>query len=82
MSQKDLVISHLAEYGSISREYAWKEYGIKRLGAVIHDLKELGYVFDTVELESDFEYRLRDDYEVQPREVAVKSRKRYSFKGF
>lgn len=82
MTQKDLVINHLEEHGSISREYAWREYRIKRLGAVIHDLKELGYIFDTIESDDDFEYRLREDNEVLPQKVAVKSKKKYKFGGF
>lgn len=82
MSQKDLVKEHFSELKRLTREYAWNVYGIKRLGAIIHELKSEGYVFDTVDEDEDFAYILREEGEVLPQKVAVKSKKKYKFGGF
>lgn len=40
MTQKDMVISHLLEHGSITSLDAIQEYGITRLADVIYKLKK------------------------------------------
>jgi len=83
MTQIDTVIEHLSDHGSISREYAWTEYKIKRLGAVIHELKERGYLFNTRETNTDYIYTLTDEGTIvteEERKSVVK--KKYKFMGF
>ena len=84
MSQIDIVIEHLSDHGSISREYAWSEYKIKRLGAVIHTLKERGYLFNTIETDTDYKYILTDEGDLTQPKVEHKSivKKKYKFGGF
>lgn len=43
MTQKEMVLRHMKEMGSISSFEAFAEYGITRLAARIHDLREDGY---------------------------------------
>lgn len=43
MTQKEIVLRHMKEMGSISSFEAFTEYGITRLAARIHDLREDGY---------------------------------------
>lgn len=43
MTQKEMVLRHMREMGSISSFEAFSEYGITRLAARIHDLREDGY---------------------------------------
>lgn len=47
MAQKQRVLDYIKEFGSISSLEAFQDLGITRLSAVIFDLKELGYEFDT-----------------------------------
>lgn len=47
MNQKDLVLRHLQDFGSITSMDAFNDYGITRLSAVIFDLRELGYKIKT-----------------------------------
>ena len=84
MSQIDTVIEHLSDHGSISREYAWSEYKIKRLGAVIHALRERGYIFNTKETEIDYVYILTDEGDLTQPKIEHKSvvKKKYKFMGF
>ena len=84
MTQIDIVVEHLSDHGSISREYAWSEYKIKRLGAVIHELKERGYLFNTRETNTDYIYTMTDEGDlVQPKaERKSKVKKQYKFMGF
>lgn len=46
-TQKDLILSHLRDKGTITSMEAIREYGITRLGAVIFFLREDGYNIDT-----------------------------------
>ena len=46
-SQKQAVLSHLKEYGSITPLEALKLYGCLRLGARISDLRDEGYEITT-----------------------------------
>lgn len=83
MTQIDTVIEHLSDHGSISREYAWSEYKIKRLGAVIHELKERGYLFNTRETNTDYIYTLTDEGTTVPKEERKSVvKKKYKFMGF
>lgn len=43
LTQNELVLRHLKDYGKINPMEALKEYGIMRLGARIYDLKKQGY---------------------------------------
>lgn len=43
MTQKELVLRHLQDFGSITSMDAFNDYGITRLSAVIFDLRALGY---------------------------------------
>lgn len=47
MSQKDLVLRHLQDFGSITSMDAFNDYGITRLSAVVYDLREAGYKIKT-----------------------------------
>lgn len=47
MAQKQRVLDYIEEYGSISSLEAFQDLGITRLSAVIFNLKEDGYEFDT-----------------------------------
>ena len=48
MTQKDRVLRHLRDFGSITSMEAYNEYGITRLSAVIFNLREMGYNIKTV----------------------------------
>lgn len=41
--QRERILRHLHDYGSITTMEAINEYGIMRLAARIHDLRALGY---------------------------------------
>lgn len=43
LTQKERILRHLEDYGSITPVEAMKEYGVMRLAARISDLKKLGY---------------------------------------
>lgn len=47
MAQKQRVLDYIREFGSISSLEAFRDLGVTRLSAVIFDLKEAGYEFDT-----------------------------------
>lgn len=47
MGQKERVLEYIGQFGSISSMEAFKDLGVTRLSAVIFDLKEYGYEFDT-----------------------------------
>jgi len=44
LNQRQKVLRHLKEVGSINPLMALKEYSIMRLAAVVYDLKDEGYV--------------------------------------
>lgn len=46
MTQQEMILYHIEQYGSISPLEAMKQYGIMRLASRIHDLKKHGYVFN------------------------------------
>ena len=43
MTQKEMIVRHLTDYGHITSYEAFTEYGITRLAARIHDLRADGY---------------------------------------
>ncbi len=47
LTQKEKVIRHLTESGNITPLDAFREYGIMRLSAIIFNLKEEGFIFET-----------------------------------
>ena len=50
MKQTDMVLRHLRDCGSISSLEAFREYGITRLAARIHDLRNQGLDIESAEL--------------------------------
>lgn len=47
LTQKDRVLRHLRDFGSITSWESFTEYGITRLSAIIYNLKHIdGYNFD------------------------------------
>ena len=48
MTQKQEIVAHLYEFGSITPLDALKEYGIMRLASRMSDLKADGFPFHTV----------------------------------
>ena len=72
ISQNDAILKHLESHTGITSMEAFKLYGITRLSARIHDLKERGHKISTVDREVDkgdgkktrfCEYRLAKKYE-------------------
>ena len=51
-TQKQLVLAHLMQYGSIEPLTALREYGAYRLGAIIFRLRDEGFDIATRRLES------------------------------
>lgn len=51
-TQKQYVLSHLKQFGSIGPLTALREYGCYRLGAVIFDLRSEGYNIITERMEA------------------------------
>lgn len=47
MTQKETVLKHLQEHGSITDLTAYRLYAIRRLGARIWDLRDEGYKIKT-----------------------------------
>ena len=43
MSQKQTILEHLKQHGSITDLEAYRKYAIRRLGARIYDLRDEGY---------------------------------------
>lgn len=49
MTQKEMIRKHLLQFGSITPEQARTEYACARLSARISELREDGYIIETVE---------------------------------
>lgn len=47
LSQREMVVWHLEEFGSINPLQAFADYGIMRLGAIIYSLRQEGYIILT-----------------------------------
>lgn len=43
VTQKDIVLKHLKDYGSISSWEGFTDYGITRLSAIIYNLRSEGF---------------------------------------
>lgn len=48
MKQTEQVVEYLNVNGSITQLEAFKEFGIMRLAAVVHDLRAAGYPIETI----------------------------------
>lgn len=46
-TQKDIVLRHMKDFGSITSWEAFQDYGITRLSAVVFNLKKDGHNIDT-----------------------------------
>lgn len=46
-TQNQIVLGHMRMYGGISSFTAFEKYGITRLAARIHDLRDQGHVIET-----------------------------------
>lgn len=49
LSQKEMILRHLEDYGEITSWEAIKEYGVTRLSAVIYDLRKVYTIEDVWE---------------------------------
>jgi len=47
MTQCEMVLAHLKEFGEITDLDAYREYAIRRLSAVIYNLRRDGYEIET-----------------------------------
>lgn len=47
LSQNDMVLNHLKQYGKITNWEAIERYGITRLGSRIFDLRERGHIISS-----------------------------------
>ena len=56
MTQHELILGHLDQFGSISPFEAFEEYGITKLATRISELKKLGHQFTTVMVEQKNRY--------------------------
>ena len=56
MTQHELILKHLNDFGSISPFEAFEEYGITKLATRISELKKLGHQFTTVMVEQKNRY--------------------------
>ena len=76
-SQKQIVLKHMRETGSVSRNWALQNY-ISRLSAIMLDLKNEGVNFETRQDGGDYVYSLLDKpqkvvYRVNGEIVATKT---------
>lgn len=56
MTQKELILKYIADFGYITSFQAYADLGITQLGARIKELKELGYEFETTPQKSKNRY--------------------------
>ena len=47
MTQKELILQYIADFGSITSYQAYADLGVTQLGTRIKELKELGFAFKT-----------------------------------
>lgn len=62
MTQQEMVLRHLKDYGSITPVEALREYGIMRLGARIWDLRHDGHAISSELVESRNRYGEKTHY--------------------
>lgn len=48
MTQKEMILQYINDFGSITSMQAYSDLGVTQLGARVKELKELGYTFETV----------------------------------
>lgn len=56
MTQCDMIINYIKEFGSITTLDAFRDLGVTRLASRIHDLKEQGYDFKRETIRSENRY--------------------------
>ena len=56
MTQNEMVLKHMQDYGSISSAEAFTEYGITRLSARIYDLRRHGHCIKGQQVEKTNRY--------------------------
>ena len=56
MSQKELILKYIADFGSISTFEAYADLGITQLATRIKELKEKGYQFKTENVKTKNRY--------------------------
>ena len=69
MTQHELILSHLDQFGSISPFEAFTEYGITKLATRISELKKQGLSFTTVMVEEKNRYGQPTHYKRYKRAV-------------
>ena len=47
VTQRDLILKYMEDFGSITSFQAYADLGVTQLGARIKELKAMGYVFQT-----------------------------------
>lgn len=52
MSQTDMILKHLLDFGNITTWEAFKEYGITRLSDKIYQLRKKGYEISNYQMSS------------------------------
>lgn len=56
VNKTQLVLKHLKEKGNITSWEAIQKYGATRLSAIIFNLKDKGYLIDSIRMESEDRY--------------------------
>ena len=56
MTQNQMILKYITDFGSITHLEAYKELGIMRLASRISELKEKGYPIDSVMVKSKNRY--------------------------
>ena len=64
MTQRDLVVKYIQDFGSISSFQAYADLGITQLGARIFELKERGYAFSKERRKTKNRYGKATHYDV------------------
>ena len=56
MTQKEMILKYINDFGSITSFQAYADLGVTQLGTRIRELKEKGYVFKTVPQKANNRY--------------------------
>lgn len=56
LNQRERVLKYIADFGFITSYQAYQDLGITQLGARIKELKDMGYVFETVDIRTKDRY--------------------------
>ena len=62
MTQKELILKYIEDFGFITSFQAYADLGITQLGARIKELKALGYEFKTVNIKDKNRYEKPTHY--------------------